>query len=969
MRTIFTVLILGLVFSSMMLSQTITSAASGNWSSTSTWTGGSVPTSTNDVQIAAGHTVIIDDANAVCNSMTFGDATAHLAMGSSSSVLSVYGNMTLATLAGSGATATAVLTGDAISAINVTAGGSGYVAVVVAITLGGGSGASATGVLSGGVVTSVTLNSGGSGYTSTPTVNIYPTHALFTSWAAGAKIKFTGTAATQTLSGWGPNAFSTSFDSIVVDKSSGKVVAGAGTNMRFGIGSGLDVVAGTFELGSTDDIEGRTFDGSPSSPVFVIRSGATFNMVGGASHIRRSSNTGEESSKIGKLTVYGTATLGAASSNRVNFSGIDVESGGIVEMATGKSTAAGDFNPGLITVKNGGTFKNSLSTTAFWYNNVTTPPSVTVNSGGEYECAATSTTIPQGGITQNSGSTFRFSSGSATTLPAAITSYKNLILSGAGSKTLGVNTTIEEALQLSGSFTTLGLNSFTLTYNSGAVLRFGASGQATAQTTHDTEWPAVSGPQNIQVYNSGGVTLHSDRTISGTVTLTLGTFDNDGSANDKTLTMADGSTISRARGALSVAPTFASTVNLAYTSTVENVTTSFEMPSSSSVLNNLSVTGSQGMTMGSNVTVNGTLSFGGSSGSITSNSNTLTLASAATITGETAGRYVVGNLTATKNVGTAASTLGGIGVSLNSGADDLGNVTVTRVSGSNGIVSANSNTGIARKWTITSDNPPTSGRDLTLSWVSTDDNGKSFSAGNLAQAWKYNGSTWDAVGTPADVTSSRSLTVTTTSFSDWTVSDQSSPLPVELTSFNTSISGKSVTLKWVTASEMNNFGFEIQRRTVNGNDGGKNDVWSKIGFVNGQGSSNTVHEYSFVDNAVNGGQYAYRLKQIDRDGKTSFSNSVEAIIILTPSKYDLTQNYPNPFNPSTTIEYQLPAAGYTTVKVFDMLGKEVAELVAEIKEAGVYQVPFDASKLSSGIYFYQLRSGSHGELKKMILLK
>jgi hypothetical protein len=158
---------------------------------------------------------------------------------------------------------------------------------------------------------------------------------------------------------------------------------------------------------------------------------------------------------------------------------------------------------------------------------------------------------------------------------------------------------------------------------------------------------------------------------------------------------------------------------------------------------------------------------------------------------EAAGKYVVGNLTTTRSVGTGLSTLGGIGVTIAAGVDDIGNVTVLRVSGAGGIVTANSNQSIARKWTITSDNPPTSGRDLTLKWLSSDDNGKTFSASNKAIVFRYNGSIWVGVGSVKDVSGSdpRSMTVNTTSFSDWTVSDENAPLHVEALNLTALIEG------------------------------------------------------------------------------------------------------------------------------------------------------------------------------------
>lgn len=704
-----------------VLNAQITSSQSGDWSSPSTWVGGNVPNSTNDVIIASGHIVTVD-VESSCKNISFADTSSRLGLNAN---LNCYGNFNRAD----------------------TSGNPFY----------------------------------------------YSGSSL---WTPGAKFVFKGDAATQTITNLNVNStdpYPLRFDELVIDKSAGKFTTSAGSNnLKLGIGTSLEILNGTFELGSTDDLEGRNTSGNATTPNIIVSTGAVFDMKGGASHIRRGNFTsGVTTSKIGKLTVHGTAYLASSSSNRMNFTDIDIENGGVIEFPTGRSTASNTFNAGAITVKNGGTFVNRLSTTSFWYANDTIPITVVINNGGEYEAAATSTTIPQGGITQNPGSSFRYSSGSTTNLPAAITSYKTLILSGGGSKALNSNITIEEALQLSGSFMTLVLNGYTLTYEPSARLRYGASGQSTAQITRDAEWPAVNGPANVQIYNSGGVTLHDNRTVSGTLILTLGQFDNNGSSDDKVLTMGDGATISRARGSLSSAPTFGSSVNLSYTGTIENVTTGFEVPSSATVLNNLSMTSSQGITLGGNMTVNGTLSFGSSAASITTGSYTLSLSQSASLTGELAGRYVIGNLATTRNVGTSSSDFGGMGVTINAGADNIGNVSITRVSGPNGIVTAGGNQSIARKWTISSDNPPTNGRELTLSWLSPDDNGKTFSAGNKAIAFRFNGSNWVGVGSPTNVSSSdpRSITVNTTSFSDWTVSDEAAPLAVKTLNLTALIEG------------------------------------------------------------------------------------------------------------------------------------------------------------------------------------
>ena len=186
-------------------------------------------------------------------------------------------------------------------------------------------------------------------------------------------------------------------------------------------------------------------------------------------------------------------------------------------------------------------------------------------------------------------------------------------------------------------------------------------------------------------------------------------------------------------------------------------------------------------------------------------------------------------------------------------------------------------------------------------------------------------------------------------------------LPVELISFTASSSNSSVTLQWRTATETNNRIFEIERKS------GESD-YTIIGFVNGKGTTTQEHDYSFVDNNVNSGNYSYRLKQIDYDGRFSYSKVVD-VEIVTPAVFELAQNYPNPFNPSSTINFSIPSSGLVTLKVYDALGKEVALLLNEVKESGSYNVSFNAESLSSGIYLYKIQSGIYTATRKMILLK
>ena len=186
-------------------------------------------------------------------------------------------------------------------------------------------------------------------------------------------------------------------------------------------------------------------------------------------------------------------------------------------------------------------------------------------------------------------------------------------------------------------------------------------------------------------------------------------------------------------------------------------------------------------------------------------------------------------------------------------------------------------------------------------------------------------------------------------------------IPVELTSFTASTNSKEVTLNWLTATELNNQGFEVQRKF------GSNDFVT-VGSVKGHGTTTSPNQYSFVDKLIDRGKYFYRLKQIDYGGKYEYSQTVE--INWSPfTTYKLEQNYPNPFNPTTTIGFGIPEKGSVRLSILNILGEEIKILLNEEKEAGYHSIDFNASDLPSGVYFYQLKAGSFIETKKMILLR
>jgi hypothetical protein len=188
------------------------------------------------------------------------------------------------------------------------------------------------------------------------------------------------------------------------------------------------------------------------------------------------------------------------------------------------------------------------------------------------------------------------------------------------------------------------------------------------------------------------------------------------------------------------------------------------------------------------------------------------------------------------------------------------------------------------------------------------------------------------------------------------------PLPVELTGFWATSASKNVLLTWKTATEINNKGFELERYNPSG--------WQSIGFIDGAGTSNSPREYSFIDKNLAAGRYSYRLKQIDLDGKFIHSSPVEAVVGLTAEDFTLSQNYPNPFNPSTRLSFAVRSAEHVNVSVYNALGQNVATLFNGIAAPNQrYELTFDGSALSSGTYFYVLRSSVRNEVKKMMLTK
>jgi len=188
-------------------------------------------------------------------------------------------------------------------------------------------------------------------------------------------------------------------------------------------------------------------------------------------------------------------------------------------------------------------------------------------------------------------------------------------------------------------------------------------------------------------------------------------------------------------------------------------------------------------------------------------------------------------------------------------------------------------------------------------------------------------------------------------------------VPVELSSFNAIAQEDNVMLSWITSTETNNMGFDIEKREIK-----SNSSWQKLGFVNGNGTTTEKSSYSYIDKNPFDGKSYYRLKQIDFDGSSKIYNAVE-VDFETVKEYSLSQNYPNPFNPSTEIIYTLAKSGNITLKVYNLLGSEVATLVNGFMESGKHSAKFNAKDYTSGVYFYTIKADNFTSTRKMMLMK
>ncbi len=627
----------------------------GEWDDTATWLTGTLPTSTDNIMILDGYTVAIGDYVAECADLTFGGENAHIQMNDDAR-LDIYGDFTL----------------------------------------------------------------------------YNRTHNVFApGWSENnAAVRFTGSATIQMISGFSTTGSSTSFRDLIIDKDFGSVrtEGGALEGMRLGIENSFEIVAGDFFLNIGDDLEARSattgLRTENQNLAITIHEGAYFELMDGdGTHFIRS---GTGSQPIGKLTLFGEAKLYDASSYDISIGGIDVKAGGTLRLQTGLggSTYGPEFNPGTISIDSGGTVY-TLTTSDIWFDDAV----VILSKNGLYKSGSTTTIFPPTLINNGKVRWQRDPSSTSTDQVVIDTNYTDVEFAFNGNDTKKIWTMYEdrqvadslivgnsaELQLLSGDATphqinvnsVLRLTTGNLDNSTGlanvAVVDGGTISVARGAISDppiylggvnlrytSTLGSVMTGPemptsssvlQDLTIFTEGQtVTMGADAFVNGDLTLSIGTFDNNGVDDDFILALADGITIRRAQGIFQdEAPEFGATVNVDYISTVAPVTTGYELPTNSSTLNNLTISGTMGVTLGANVTVNGTLAVTDSN--LVTGGFAVTLAGGATIE-ETSGFAVEGSVQTTRTASQAANqAFGGLGVEINAAGGAPGATTVTRVTG------------------------------------------------------------------------------------------------------------------------------------------------------------------------------------------------------------------------------------------------------------------------------------------------
>ena len=574
--------------------------------------------------------------------------------------------------------------------------------------------------------------------------------------------------------------------------------------------------------------------------------------------------------------------------------------------------------------------------------------------------------------------------GSGKTISGA--SLTNLEFNNAGGFSLTGNTVTSGTLTLTAGALTVGSNTLTiqkalagtianLTTSASSSITVSGSGSGISLPS------SVSALTNLTVSNTNGLTTGGNMTIAGTANITgLLILGSNNMTQSGTATLSGNGTLRLSGSLATQIGTYSSNT---FTGTYEFNGSSQTIPSGT--YTSLTLNGTTPALSGNVTVTNLTLT----SGILDVGSNILTIASGGSISGGSGTSYI--KTSSTSGGLKYASMITGTNVTFPIGNSSY-NPAILNYTGSvrdwtvfvedaivDGIISPNNPTAkVNREWDFTPSSPVGINASITLQW-NTGDQDAGFSNSNPGYVAHYQGGAGNgwypqsnntSISQGTEGVSSHKITSSgLTSFSPYAVANDG-PLPVELASFVSSVNARNVNLNWSTNSEINNSRFDVER-TVVGTNG--TTAWSKVGNVTGNGTSTVSHSYAYTDRNVTSGTYSYRLKQIDNNGNNKYFNLSNEVIIDVPTKFDLSQNYPNPFNPTTKINYDLPVDAKVSIVLYDMTGREVANLVDAVQTAGYHTVSFNASAMASGLYFYRINAtgGSQNFVKtmKMLLIK
>jgi len=689
----------------------------------------------------------------------------------------------------------------------------------------------------------------------------------------------------------------------------------------------------------------------------------------------------------GNLIINLTSDPGAAVNNGATLA--NIEGNFIVSNTRGRDyvltadettahTIGGDLQingaSSRLLLKNG---SGSLNVTVGGNLSITSSGTLTSNGQATILFNGSNSTFTNNGVLTNTYISYAVNSSKSLTL--------NNNLSIAASRSLTVNGTLD-----CGSYFVSGSGAFVLT--SIGTLKIsdpsGIESSANTGTIRTSTRSFNGGAKYIyngsnQVFGSGlPATLTGDLTIESTSSITNdrsrtinspgnitvnGTLDFNNSvlSGTSTFTLAAGGTLkishrSGLNGSIPISGTKTLNANATYefNGSAAQVTGSL-LPST--ITGTLKINNSSGVTLSQSTTATNVEI---ATGNLDLGANNLTVTNL-TITSPSASKMIIAETGELRKVftGNGAFTFP---VCDSTGTAEYSPVTVNMTSGtySNAYISAkvtddrhasntSASTYLTRHWTVNQSGITNPTYNIDLYYLDAD------IAGNEADLYgaKYSNNVWTLLNAASQAENKLSGTGLT-SFSDFT-GGESGALPVELTSFTAKAQGTTVNLMWETKTEIDNNGFEVERKSGN--------TWSKIGFVEGHGTTNSPKYYNFTDKNATGNKIQYRLKQIDNDGSFEYSPIVE--VELNPTEFTLYQNYPNPFNPSTMIRFSIPEGGTVALNVFNTLGEKVAALLNGQLEAGYHEVSFDAANLPSGLYFYEIEAGEFRMMKKMVLVK